>query len=447
MRKRSGFEFSEISENPEIHKNLIKILKSDAEPELGSLRDVLAWVTTEARQKNSRAALILLELNRFKLINNSLNQIAENSFLELITQRLLSIIGSQNILAHAGGDEFIIIMPDIQAQDDAFNLTCKLLGSFKKPFDIAERTVILTGSLGISLFPKDGANADTLIQNADAALYHAKELGSNNFQFYTKEMHAHCLAELDQEMQLRQALLQSQFFLVYQPQFSLPDSKLIGVEVLLRWQHPHRGIVSPADFIPMAERTGLILSIGEWVLDAACKQNKAWQTAGYKPIRIAVNVDAQQFQQLTFMEIMHKILQESDLKPEFLEIELTENELVNNKQVIETISALKKLGISMALDDFGTGYCSLSYLKKIPLTRIKIDGSFIQNIGSPKDEAIIRAVITIAESLNLEVVAEGVETLEQLDFLKKHKCNAVQGYYYSKPVSSIEIEKLLRAFK
>lgn len=394
-----------------------------------------------AEQTRSKFAVLFIDFDRFKLVNDSLSHTVGDELLVAASKRLQSCIRTEDTLARLGGDEFVIIFMNVDKVESLLEKVRKLLAIFREPFQVDGRKVTLTASIGICFYPKDGKSYDVLLRNADSAMYRAKAQKGNNYQLYNPEMSTKSLAELDNEIELRQAITRGEFFLCYQPQISLEKGKLEAVEALIRWQHPRKGVLLPIDFIPLAEETGLIIPIGEWVMRSACKQNKAWQDAGYPPIRIAVNVSIQQFKLGNIIETVRDILKETKLNPEYLEIELTENVILSNREVINIVTGLKKLGVIIAIDDFGTGYSSLSYLRKIPLDRLKIDGSFIQHIKSPTDdEVIIRAVIAMAKNLNLEVLAEGVETIDQLNFLKKHECGDVQGFYFSKPLTKKELE-------
>lgn len=409
------------------------------------LLEHLRLAIKSSEQNEQPFAVLFMDLDRFKLVNDSLSHAVGDELLQAVAARLQSIIRPQDTLARLGGDEFVIIFVEIDNKANVENKVQAMLKLFQHPFHVGERHVTLTMSIGITLFPTDGKTVDILLRNADAAMYSAKAHKGNDYQFYTPEMSSTSLAALDQEMELRHALANQEFFLVYQPQVDLNDEKIVAVEALLRWQHPQKGVLLPLDFIPLAEETGLIVPISEWVLRTACAQNKAWQTAGFPTFRVAVNVTAQQFTQKDLVEIVRKVLRDSQLEPTYLELELTENVLLSNREIINTVTELKKLGITIAIDDFGTGYSSLSYLHKIPLDRLKIDSSFIQHIHSATDdEVIIRAVIAMAKNLKLEVLAEGVETKAQLNFLKKFKCGDVQGFYFSKPLNTNELEILLR---
>lgn len=396
-------------------------------------------IKTAAEQHNNFAVLFF-DLDRFKLINDSLSHAVGDELLKLAANRLNEAIPNKDILARLGGDEFVVVM-QYKAQKEIEEHVKKINEVFRDPFVLEGREIILTVSIGISLYPQHGDNPELLLRNADAAMYRAKALKGNANCFYSPEMNKESLDKLDQEMELRRALVNNEFFLVYQPQVEIRHEKLIAVEALIRWKHPTKGVLLPLEFIPLAEETGLIIPMGEWAMRAACMQNKAWQNAGYTPIRVAINITAQQFKQYNLVEKIKTILKQTKLDPQYLELELTENVILSNPEIMRVISELKKLGVIIAIDDFGTGYSTLSYLHKIPLDRLKIDSSFIQHIKSDNDdEVIIRAIIELAKNLNLEVLAEGVETQEQLEFLKKNECPDVQGFYFSKPLTSAEVE-------
>lgn len=403
---------------------------------------------SSSEHDNSMFGVLFLDLDRFKLVNDSLNHEAGDSILCSVTERLQSVLKEDDLLARLGGDEFVVVTRHINNTDDLVKLANKILLTFTNPFKVENHDIILTTSIGICVYPKDGKEIDVLLRNADAAMYCAKELGSNQFQFYTDELNKKNVDRLDKESELRRAILHNEFFLLYQPQFDLSTEKLVSVEALIRWQHPTKGLILPIDFIPLAEETGLIIPIGEWVLNTACKQNKAWQDMGFPPIRVAVNVTTKQFRLFNFVEIVKEVLSRTGLEAQYLELELTENVIISNLDVVNSIQTLKDFGVQIALDDFGTGYSSLSYLREIPIDRLKIDQSFVQNIETNRgDDVIIQAIIAMAKSLHLEVLAEGVETQNQMEFLKKYKCGAVQGFYFSKAISSHDCEALLKSSK
>ncbi|HVE43737.1 MAG TPA: EAL domain-containing protein [Gammaproteobacteria bacterium] len=407
--------------------------------------DRLHMAIASSDRNNAMFAVLFLDLDRFKLINDSLSHNAGDEVLRHVSNRLQSALREEDTLVRLGGDEFVVIIQNIKNSNDASEIATKLLNTFHDSLYINERKLSITTSIGISLYPQDGKNIDTLLRNADIAMYHAKERGTNQYQFYKSAFNAKSLDRLEQEEALRQAIANHEFFLSYQPQFDFASQRLVSVEALIRWNHPTKGVVLPIDFIPLAEEAGLIVQIGEWVLRAACKQNKQWQEQGLPHIRVAVNITTKQIRLYNIVDIVKNALSESRLDPEYLEIELTENTVINNACSIKAIKDLKEIGIQIALDDFGSGYSSLNYLREIPVDRLKIDQSFVQNIDSNRgDGVIIQAIITMAHHLNLEVLAEGVETKKQYDFLKEQKCGEFQGFYFSKPISSSECEAMLR---
>ncbi|EKD71845.1 MAG: hypothetical protein ACD_46C00085G0005 [uncultured bacterium] len=416
--------------------NRVKLLKK--------LHDAIAM----AEANHSMFAVFFIDLDRFKLINDSLSHAAGDELLRATGNRLQAVMRSEDTLARLGGDEFIILLANMKSNDAILEKASLFLRLFQKPFKIANRNITVTASIGISIYPNNGKTVDALLKNSDSAMYNVKESGTNNFQIYSEEMNEKSLEKLDEEMQLRNALMNNELFLSYQPQYDIANNKLIAVEALLRWNHPEKGILFPLDFVPLAEETGQILSIGEWVIRTACLQSIKWQKEGLPPIRVAVNITLQQLKQHNCVGMIKAILKETALQPELLEIELTENSIISNAEVIKTVIELKSLGVIITVDDFGTGYSSLTYLKKIPLDRLKIDSSFIQNIQATNDDkAIVRAIIAVAKNLHIEVLAEGVETENQANFLKKQKCDEIQGYYFSKPLSENQVRELLKKSK
>jgi len=340
----------------------------------------------------------------------------------------------------------VLILND-QTQDDViFRAMQRINGKLNEPFVIDGKELYVTCSAGISLYPQDGLDVDTLLKNADAAMYRAKEHGRNNFQFYTSEMNSKVNERLALENSLRRALERDEFVLHYQSKVDLKTGAIVGAEALVRWRHPERGLMSPDLFVPLAEETGLIVQIGEWVLREACTQNRAWQADGLPPISVAVNVSARQFRQEILIKSVSRILAETGLDPSHLEMELTESMIMHNAEaVVATLRQLTSLGVRLSIDDFGTGYSSLSYLKHLPIDTLKIDQSFVRDIvaGSSEHRVLARAIISIGHSLDLKVVAEGVETEAQLEYLRQHDCDEVQGYYFSEPLPPEEFRKLL----
>ena len=410
------------------------------------LYDRIGQAIEMARRAHKLMAILFLDLDRFKLVNDSLSHEAGDTLLKVIAKRLSDTIRARDTLSRLGGDEFVIVLADLNTEEDITKIADKLLAAIKQPIHLANREISVTGSIGVALYPKDGATTDELLRNADLAMYQAKGAGANRFQGYTTDLSQKNSLRFEQENELQRAIANNEFFLCYQPQVDIKTGKMKAVEALIRWQHPTRGVVLPIDFIPIAEETGLITPIGEWVLRTACKQNKLWQDQGLPPFRMAVNVSTQQFMQSSTLEVtIEKILKETGLEAQYLEIELTENIIINNTNIVDTLTHLKKMGIHIALDDFGTGNTTINYLRILPLDHLKIDKTFIANIdSSEKDNVLLKAIIAMAKGLNLEILAEGVENSAQLDFLKDRDCNEVQGFYFSKPVSEQAIEDYLR---
>lgn len=409
------------------------------------LLDRIKQAIVNAEQNKNKVGLLFLDLDRFKLINDSFSHEAGDNILKAVSDRLHQTLNSVDTLSRLGGDEFVVVITNVKDEKYLEEISNKIIDVFQQPFNIQGYSVKLTTSIGISIFPKDGANFDLLLRNADSAMYLAKEFGANQFQFYTEELNQKTLKRLKQEAELRTAIEENEFVLYYQPQIDLNAEKLVSVEALIRWRHPTKGIILPLEFIPLAEETGLIFPIGEWVLRTACKQIKEWQNRGLPHIRVAVNITTKQLRLYNLREVILDILEETGLEPQYLELELTENIIINNMDVIKTIHELKKIGVQIVLDDFGTGYSSLNYLRELPVDRLKIDQSYVQNIASNRgDDVIIQAIIAMANNLNMQVLAEGVETQNQLDFLRNQQCGEAQGFYFSKPVSAEECESLLK---
>ncbi|BCA97066.1 transcriptional regulator [Legionella antarctica] len=389
-------------------------------------------------------AVLFFDLDRFKLVNDSLGHTAGDELLVCIAKRLLHAVRAFDTLSRLGGDEFVLIVTELKDLNYIQTVANKILNTFKEPLIIADHTFNLTSSMGIAIYPQDGTDIDVLLGNADAAMYHAKKLGGAQFQFYSQQMNEKILEQLELESQLYQAVANQEFSIWYQPQLHIQNRRLEAVEALIRWNHPQRGLLLPIDFIPLAERIGLMISIGDWVIKEACLQNKRWQEQGIPPLRLSVNISAQQLAQSDFVEKIKNILSETELAPQYLELEISESTIISDT-IIEKISVLKAFGIEIALDGFGTGYSNLRRLPSLSLNRLKIDSSFIHNIQCNRsNEVIIHAIIAMAHSLNLEVIAEGVETQKQLDFLKENDCTQIQGLYFSKPLPAEELTKLLK---
>ena len=407
--------------------------------------DRLRQAMARARWHNRLVAVMFMDLDRFKNINDTLGHNTGDQLLIQLTQRLGNSIRAGDTIARFGGDEFAVLLDDIASEKDVSQLAKKILDTLAPVFHIDQREFFITASIGVSIFPTDGEDYDTLLRNADVAMYRAKDMGRNNFQFYSNEMSARAFERLTLENSLRHALKRNELFLLYQPQISLADNKIAGVEALLRWQHPDLGIISPSEFVPLLEETGLIVEVGDWVLKTACKQAYLWHQAGYDSLSLSVNLSGRQFNNPDFTKTFHNIIQECQIKPALLELELTESMLMRNaSKTISALNSLSQLGVRIAVDDFGTGYSSLNYLRRFPITTLKIDRSFIRDVDEDTDDAAITsAIIVMAQSLNLNVIAEGVETGSQLEFLKKLNCDQIQGNYFSSPVTPGSLGRML----
>lgn len=416
-------------------------------PNRNLLTDRLRQALLMARRNHQEVAIFFVDLDNFKFINDTLGHDIGDRLLKIVAERLSACVRSGDTVARQGGDEFVIIVSNQAVSDHTTRIAAKILQETAQPFCIDEHELIITCSIGISLFPRDGEDVQALIKNADVAMYRAKEQGRNRFQFFTGEMNARSLARMTMEKYLRRALEKNELLLYYQPKVNLYSGRVASMEALLRWQSPELGMVSPANFIPLAEETGLIEQIGEWVLRTACRQNKAWQDADLPPLTVAVNLSARQLRQPNITSLIRQVLRETGLGPRWLELEITESMVMQDvDRVTDILGELKGMGIYLAMDDFGTGFSSLSYLKRFPFDKLKIDQSFVRDITSdPDNAAIAKAVIAMAHSLHLKVIAEGVETEGQLNYLRAHGCDEMQGYYFSRPVPVAEFEQLLRA--
>ncbi|TMG77681.1 MAG: EAL domain-containing protein [Betaproteobacteria bacterium] len=410
------------------------------------LRDRLTLAIANAGRHGRQVAVISVDIDNFKYINNSLGHKAGDQLLKSVTERLGSCVRDGDTIARQGGDEFVIVLPDQVSDEHASQVIKRILAAIAQPISIGEREFNITCSIGASFYPQDGSDGETILKNADAAMYGAKELGRNTFQFYAKEIDAKINERLMLENSLRRAVEREEFLLQYQPQIHLNRGKITGAEALIRWQHPELGMVSPDKFIPLAEETGLIEPIGEWVLRTACAQNKAWQDARLPAITVSINLSARQFRHKGLAETIARALRETGLKAECLGLELTESLVMHNAAAgALMLGNLKQMGVKLSIDDFGTGYSSLSYLRRFPIDELKIDQSFVRDVMTDPDDAIIaKAIIALAHGLNLRVTAEGVETKEHIDFLQGRRCDQAQGFYFSKPLHSREFEELLQ---
>jgi diguanylate cyclase (GGDEF)-like protein/PAS domain S-box-containing protein len=414
-------------------------------PNRSLLCDRLQHAMARARRSGSSVALLLLDLDRFKTINDSLGHEVGDRLLREVAHRLKGFVREVDTLARFGGDEFAIILEEAADLQKAVRVAQTVLNELSRAMTLDGFQLYVTASVGVSVFPDDGTELESLLQHAEVAMYRAKETGRNGYQFYRPEMNTRTRERLLLENGLRQAVEKQQLVLYYQPKVDLSSGQLTGVEALLRWRHPELGMVSPVDFIPLAEETGLIVPIGEWVLRTACDQAQSWQKSGLPPLRVAVNISGRQFRQTDFVNMVEEVLAQTGLDPRWLELEITESVVMENvEETILTLTALKARGLQLAIDDFGTGYSSLSYLKRFPITSLKIDRSFIHEVGTdPNDAAIASSVIALAQAMSLEVVAEGIETDAQLRFLVARGCTEGQGYLFSRPLPPAELELFL----
>ncbi|MDP2760171.1 MAG: EAL domain-containing protein [Sideroxyarcus sp.] len=410
------------------------------------MMDHFELAIAHAKRTSCKCAALFLDMDHFKNINDALGHSLGDQLLVAIATRLREYVREGDTVARMGGDEFVVILTDITESSSAFLVTQKIIQLLSEPYNIEDRIIHVTPSIGISIYPDDGADKETLLMHADVAMYHAKRNGRNDFQFFIPSMKSKVSERLFIESDIRNALEQKQFTLHYQPQVDITTGKIVGAEALVRWNHPVAGFIPPAKFITIAEESGLIIPLGEWILLEACQQNVKWQEAGLAPISIAVNLSAVQFRQKNLCQLIAKALKDTGLEPYYLELELTEGLIMSNADsTINTLNDFKAIGIHLSIDDFGTGYSSLSYLKHFPIDYLKIDQSFIRDITTdPDDAAITTAIINMARSLNLRTIAEGVETAEQLKFLRLHSCDVVQGYYFSKPVPAAEFADILQ---
>ncbi|MBF0519812.1 MAG: EAL domain-containing protein [Nitrospirae bacterium] len=407
--------------------------------------DRLSHTLGHSRRYNQMFALLFIDLDGFKHVNDTLGHDMGDLLLKQTAKKLPNCVRDTDTVAHVGGDEFVVILPFIKKVQDAALVAEKIIETLSEPFLLDGHECFVGASIGISVYPSDGDDIDTLLKNSDIAMYQAKERGRSNYQFFNTEMNSRALRRLKLENNLRKALERNEFVLYYQPKINLSTGKVCAAEALIRWLNPKHGIISPVEFIPLAEETGLIIPIGEWVLRTACKESIEWQRAGYPPIVIAVNLSVKQFRSENLIKTIEDILDETQLRPELLELELTESIVMEDaEKAIKVLRNVRDKGIHVAIDDFGMGYSSLSYLKRFPICRLKIDRSFVRDITTdPDDEAISTAIIAMSHSLKLDVTAEGVETYEQLEFLRALKCDEAQGYLFSQPLPAKEFLEFL----
>ncbi|MDP3651428.1 MAG: EAL domain-containing protein [Rhodoferax sp.] len=410
------------------------------------MQDRLGQAIEAARRQGRQLAVIYMDLDRFKHINDSLGHAVGDQLLRSVAQRLVACVRHSDTVSRQGGDEFVLLLPLIEHAEDAALSAQKMLGALAQPHHIDDHDLYVSVSIGIGIFPNDGQDAEALVKSADAAMYYAKETGRNNYKFFESGMNLRAIQRQSIEASLRKALDQQEFALYYQPKVNLVSGAVVGVEALIRWQHPEQGLLQPSHFVAIAEDCGLILPIGRWVLREACLQAQAWQQMGLPPITMAVNTSATEFRDRDFLYNLRTTLDETHFDPHCLELELTEGVLMQEAESTHIVlHALADLGVQLAVDDFGTGYSSLSYLSRFPIDTLKIDQSFISHMSAnPDDAAIVSAVISMGKSLNQRVIAEGVETPAQLAFLLAQHCDEGQGFYFSRPVTAQAFASLLQ---
>jgi diguanylate cyclase (GGDEF)-like protein/PAS domain S-box-containing protein len=409
------------------------------------LQDRLQQALLTAASSGRRIAVAFVDLDRFKFINDSLGHHLGDELLKAVASRLKQCVRDCDTVARLGGDEFVLLINGHTGPEHVRQMMDKMLAAVSQPWVIEQGEFLVSCSIGVALHPDDGDEALTLLKHADSAMYRAKDSGRNNFQFFTRELNALMTEQLELEKHLRRALERNQFVLRYQPRVNLATGQIVGAEALLRWRIPDRGTIAPGRFIALAEETGLIVPIGKWVLQTACRQNKAWQDAGLPPIVVSVNVSARQFRQEALVQTVAEALRESGLEPRYIELELTESMVMHDApQILSMLEELKELGVKISVDDFGTGYSSLSYLKRFPVDRLKVDRSFVEHMTTAADDAtIVRAIIALGHNLGLKVVAEGVETAQQARALRAYQCDEAQGFLFARAVAARDIPRLV----
>ena len=418
-------------------------------PNRSLARDRFEQAAAIARRAGHGVAMLYLDLDNFKNVNDTLGHSSGDNLLRQVSDRLSALLRTADTVARLGGDEFLLLVPEVIDVDGVGDLASKVVTSLMAPFDVMGMEIFAGCSLGVTMFPTDGEDFDSLLKKADIAMYRAKEMGNNNYQFYTAAMNERALERLRIEGDLRNAMERKELLLYYQPQVDLRTGRMVGMEALIRWKHPQLGMISPTRFIDLAEETGLIVQMGAWVMHTACEQNKAWQRMGLGYLRMSVNLSTRQFFQQNLVRQVAKVLDETGLAPHYLEIELTESLVMTDVELaVGILNDLKSIGVQLSIDDFGTGYSSLAYLKSFPIDALKIDQSFVRDITVDQDDAaIVASIISLAHNLRLQVIAEGVETQQQLSYLQRHRCDEMQGFYFSEPVSADDIEVILREGK
>lgn len=438
--------FSDITKQKQTEEELQKLAYYDHLTNLPNrtlFTERLNQVLTIAERQQNGVALLFIDLDRFKYINDTLGHAAGDELLEHISRRLLEQTRQSDTVSRLGGDEFTVILSDTSNPDDVAQIAQKLVDTLKEPVDIMGHEVRVGGSIGIALYPDDGGDTETLTKHADTAMYKAKESGRGNYQFFTPQMNEQVADRLVIEAELHRALENEEFILHYQPKLDLGSGEIVGMEALVRWQHAEMGMVSPAKFIPLAEETGLIVSLGNWILEQACRQVVEWSRTAGRSFKLAVNLSARQFRQSDLIAEIERVIDITGIEPSCLELEITESILMGDiDSALRMMEQIRSLGVQLAIDDFGTGFSSLNYLKRFPINTLKIDQSFVRDLTvDSEDAAIVKSIIALGHSLQLSVVAEGVEDQSQLDFLQQHSCDVVQGYFISKPLSVDDFQK------
>lgn len=449
-QKKFFITFSiDITEDKDIEQKFKNAYYKDAVtglPNKHMFSEIFERSLKKSERKKRKTSIIFCDLSRFRKINESFGYLAGDELLKEIANRLRNVSGEDSILTRMGGDLFAIMLPETNNESEIVETLEKITNSFRsKPFFVDGQEVFLTICMGVAIYPQDGKTKEELFRNADLAKSRAKESGGESYQFYTPSLNVKVFEKLVMETNLRKAIERNEFTLYYQPKMDIKNNKITSAEALMRWIHPELGIVPPGRFIPLAEETGLIVPMGEWAIKEACKQIKEWEDKGIQPLNIAVNLSSRQFQQENLVDFIKNTIKESKINPIHLEFEITESlMMVNVEESIEKLNALREMGIRISIDDFGTGYSSLGHLVKFPINYLKIDRSFIQHVHQKKsDETITSTIIAMAHELNLEVIAEGVEVKEHLEFLKKENCEYYQGYFLSPPIPSNELESLV----
>jgi len=446
-RKRVEAERRHLVRERALYAAISRLARHDALTGLANralLNDRLTSAIASADRHGDKVGVAFLDLDRFKHVNDSLGHAVGDRLLRSVASRLTGAVRASDTVSRQGGDEFVILLSEVRHREDVVVAAGKIVAALAQPHQVDGQDLYVTASLGIAVYDEDGADVHTLIKNADVAMYYAKDHGRDNYQFFTPEMNARIVERQALEGNLRRAIERREFLLYYQPKVDLETGRMIGAEALIRWQHPVRGLLPPQRFVPVAEDSGLIVPIGQWVLHEACRQAREWQAAGLHPVPIAVNISALEFRSKNFLERVRRTLDETGLEPRFLELELTESVLMESvDETAEVLRELKAMGLRLAVDDFGTGYSSLSYLTQFPIDALKVDQSFVRDIAPRDGSPIITAVISMGKSLNQRVIAEGVETWVQVEFLRAQQCEEAQGFHFGRPLAADQFAALL----